>query len=87
MIFWKNFSEEMIEDFKDKGYNFYHIAEMHIMIIASKMDMIYDFYTKHNMHAVELRLNAMINRNKSLINKFDCNWRHPWNRKFENYRV
>ena len=49
--------------------------------------MTYDFYMKHNMPPVEWKLNAMINRNKSLTNKFDRNWRHPLNRKFESYRV
>ena len=29
----------------------------------------------------------MIKKNKSSINKFDRNWRHPSNRKFESYRV
>ena len=74
-------------DFKDKGYNFSHIAEMQIVTIANKMDMSYDFYIKHNMHATEWKLNAMINKNKSSINKFPRNWRYPLNRKFESYHV
>ena len=60
---------------------------MHIITIANKMDMSYDFYIKRNMCALECKLNAMINKNKSLINKFDRTWRHPLNRKFESYRV
>ena len=51
------------------------------------MDMAYDFFIKHNMYAVEWKLNATINENKILKNKFDRKWRHPLNRKFENYRV
>ena len=78
---------KVIDDFKDKGYNFNHIAEMHIITVAEKMDMSYDFHIEHNMCALEWKLNAMINKNKSLLNKFDRNWRHPWNRKFESYRV
>ena len=39
------------------------------------------------MRAVERKLNAIINKNKNLINKFKRNWRHPLNRKFESYRV
>ena len=39
------------------------------------------------MCALEWKLNAMINKNKSLINKFSRNWRHPLNRKFESYRI
>ena len=57
---------------------------MHIITIANKW---YDFYFKHNMHAVEWKLNAMINKNKCLINNFHRNWRHPLNTKFENYRI
>ena len=72
---------------KNKGYNFNHIAELHFITIANKLDMSYDLYIKHKMHAVEWKLNAMITKNKSLINKFDPNWRHPLNRKFESYRV
>ena len=60
---------------------------MHIITIASKLDKSNDFYLKHNMSALEWKLNAMINKNKSLINKFPRNWRHPLYRKFECYRV
>ena len=86
MISWKNFLEKVIEVFKDKGYNFNHIPEMHIMTIANKLDMAYDFYIEHNMHAVEWKLTAMINKNKKLT-KFIRNWRHLLNRKLESYRV
>ena len=55
--------------------------------IANKLDLSYDFNVKHNMCSLEWNLNAMINRNKNLINKFDRKWRHPLNRKFESYRV
>ena len=51
------------------------------------MDMSYDFYIKHKMHAVERKLIAMINKNKKLINNFDRTWRQPFNRKIESYRV
>ena len=84
---WKNFSEKVIDYFKDKGYTFNHIAEMHILTKTNKMDMSYDFYIKHNMCAPEWKLNGMINKNKSLINKFDRNWRHLLNGKVESYRV
>ena len=86
MIPWKKILEKVIDDFKDKGYIFNHIAEMHIITIAHKMDMSYDFYIKHNMHAVEWEIYAVINKNKNLFNKFRRSWRHPYNRKFESYR-
>ena len=60
---------------------------MHITRTANKLDMSYDFNIKHNMHAVERKLNAKINKNKSLINEFNRIRRHPLNRKFESYRV
>ena len=44
MIPWKNFLEKVIDDFKDKGYTFHHIAEMHFITIAHKMEMSYDFF-------------------------------------------
>ena len=84
---WKNYLMRVIDDFKDKGYTFNHIAEMHIITIANKIDMSYDFYIRNNMHADEWKKNAMINKNKSLINNFDPTGRHPLNRKFESYRV
>ena len=86
-ISWLKFPEEVIDDFKNKGYNFNQIEEMNIITIAAKMDTSYDFYFKHNMLAVEWKLNAMINKNKILISKFNRNWRHPSKRKFEIYRV
>ena len=44
--------------------------------------MSYDFFIRHNMHAVEWKLNAMNNKKKGLINKLDSNWRHPLIKKF-----
>ena len=37
MIPWKIFLMEVIDDFKDKGYNFSHIAEMHIITIMKSI--------------------------------------------------
>ena len=36
MITWKDFLMKLIDDFKDKGYDFNHIAEMHIITIVKK---------------------------------------------------
>ena len=87
LITWKNFLEKVIDDFKDKGYNFNQIAEMQIMTTANKLDMSYDFYIKHNMHAVERSLNALINKHKTLNNKLDRYWRHPFSRKLKSRHV
>ena len=43
MISWKIVSMKVIDVFKEKGYTFSHIAEMHIIPIAHEMDMSYDF--------------------------------------------
>ena len=59
---------------------------MYIITLAHKRDMTYDFFLKHNMPAIEWKLNAMINKVNTLINKFPQNWRHPNNRKFDCYR-
>ena len=49
MISWKNVLEKVIGDIKDKRYAFNHIAELHNIAMAIKMDMSYDFCIKHNM--------------------------------------
>ena len=77
----------MIDDFEDKRYNNNQIAERHIITIANKMDKWYDFYIKHSMHAVDWKVNAKLNKNKSLISKFNHIWRHSLSRKFECYRA
>ena len=59
---------------------------MKIITLSNKVDMTYDFNIKHKMHTVEWKFNAIINKNKSLINKFNETWRRPLNRKFRNYR-
>ena len=87
MITWKNFLENVIDDFKYEGYTSNHIAELHIITTANKLDMSYDFYIRHIMCALEWKLDAMIKKNKSLINKLDQNWRHPLKKNFESYRV
>ena len=70
-----------------KGYKFNHIAEMNTITIANKLDLSDDFYNRHNMHAVERKLNALKNRNNGLFNKSNRNWRHLFSRKFESFRA
>ena len=76
-----NYIRDMIE-----GCDFSHIAKMDIITLAHKRDMTYDFYLKNNMSAFEWKLNAMINKDRNLINKFPKTWRHPINTKFDRYR-
>ena len=80
-ISWSNYIREAIE-----GCDFNHIAEMDIKTLAHKRDMTYDFYLKHNMSALEWKLNSKINKDKNLINMFPIPWRHPINNKFNRYR-
>ena len=47
-----NYIREAIE-----GYDFNHIARMDIITLANKRDMTYDFYLKHNMPAIEWKVN------------------------------
>ena len=35
---------------------------MNIITITNRSDMSYDFYIRHNMHAVEWKLNALIKK-------------------------
>ena len=85
-ISWSNYLREAIDSFKTEGYVFKQIAEMDIITLAHKRDMTYDFYVKHNMRAFERKLNAMINKDKNLINKVSRIWTHPINTKFDCYR-
>ena len=87
MIFWQNFLRKIINDFKNKGYDFNHIEDLNNITISNKKDTSYDFYINFNMHAVEWKLNSMKTSNKKLFKKNDRNWRQPLNRKFESYRV
>ena len=73
MISWKIFVEKVYNNLKIEWYDFSHISQMNIIIVCNKMDMTYDFYMKHNMPAVEWKLNGMINKNKSLINSLNTN--------------
>ena len=75
-VSWSNYLRDVITNLKEEGYDFSHLAEMDIITLAHKRDMTYDFYLKYNMSAFERKLNAMINKDKNLINKFSKKWRH-----------
>ena len=66
-----NYIGEAIE-----GCDFSQIAEMDIITLVHE----------HNMSAFEWKINQLINKDKKLINKFPCDWRHPINNKFNCYR-
>ena len=85
-VSWSNNLRDVISNLKAEGYDFSNIAEMDIITLANKRDMTYDHYLKNSMSAFEWKLNAMINKDKNLINKFPKNWRHPFNTKFDRYR-
>ena len=83
---WSNNLREAIDSLKEEGYDFNRIAEMDIITLDHKRDMTNDFYIKHNMPAFECNLDAIINKDKNLIDKFPRIWRHPINMKFNCYR-
>ena len=85
-VSWSNYLREAIDSFKKEEYHFDDIAEMDVKSLAHKRDMTYDFCLKHIISAFEWKLNAMINRDKNLINKLPKNWSHPNNTKFNKYR-
>ena len=82
-VSWANYLREAIDKLKEEGYDFNYIAVMDIITIAHKRDMTYDFYWKHHMSAFEWKLNAMINKDKSLIINFPQRWRHPINTRID----
>ena len=45
--------QDVIDDFKNNGYNFSHIEKMNIITISNKTDTSYDFYIEQNMNMVE----------------------------------
>ena len=85
-ISWSNYLREAIDSLKTEGYDFNQIAEMDIITLAHKRDMTYDFYLKHKTSAFERKLNAMINKDKTLINHFPQNWWLPIKTKIESSR-
>ena len=87
MVSWKFFAENKINNLKNDGFDFSHISEMNIIIVCNKMDMTYDFYMKHNLPAIEWKLNQLFHKDKNLINKLPREWIHPLNRKYKSYRV
>ena len=60
---------------------------MNIIAIANKMDMSYDFYFKHNIHAVERKLIMLINKDKTLLSKLNRPWRHSLIKEYNIIRV
>ena len=87
MVSWKKFVEKVISNFKNERFDFSHISQLNIIIVCNKMDMTDDFYIKHNMHAVEWKLNQKFNKDKNLMNKLPVIWVHLLNRKYEIYRL
>ena len=83
MFLAKFFSVKLIHSFENRGHNFNRLAEMNNITIANKLDMSYDFSIRLNMHALEWKLNALINKSKSFINKLNRKCRNLLIRKFE----
>ena len=82
ICFGQSFLEDAIKDFTIEGNNLIHVAELNNITIANKLDMSYGSYIKHNLHAVERKLNAKINKNEGLVKRLDCGKRQPIINKF-----
>ena len=63
------------------------LSQMNIITVCNKMHMTYDYYIKHNMPAIEWKINQLINKDKKLINKMPVSWIHPLNRKYKCHRI
>ena len=87
MVSWKVFAETIFNNFENEEFDFSHISQMNITVIAYKMDMIFDFYMQHNMHMIEWQLDKLFKKDKSLIYKFPQNLTHPLNRKCQSSRI
>ena len=84
---WEKLLKIVIKGFSHKGYIFIHIAEMKIIRLANKIDISYDFYIKHIVYAVEWKIIIVINKNKTLTNKINRNWKCPLARKFNHVPI
>ena len=81
MIFRENLLVDVINDFNKKRYTFDGIVELYIITIANKMDMSYEFYIKHKMHAVAGKLIMIVAKNPHLMKSLNRYINHPQNRK------
>ena len=81
-ISWRKFLDKVINDFNSKGYAYNHIVELNIITLANKMNMLYDFYINHIIHAVERKINMIIARNPNLIKSSNRFHNHPIKRKY-----
>ena len=60
---------------------------MNIITTGKKLDKSYNFYMKHNTHAVELKVNKILHKSPSLIIKLNRRSRHPSIRKLDYVRI
>ena len=58
--------KEAIDSLKTEGYDFKQIDEVDIITLARKRDMTYGSYLKHNMSALEWKLNQIFIKDKTV---------------------
>ena len=75
-----------IDYFIDKGHEFAHIDEMNITTVNDKMCMTYDYYIKHPMSAIDLKLNMIFSKIPHLIKSIYRSHIHPVIRKYSQLR-
>ena len=87
MFSWKILVEKAINNFIKDGYIFSHISKINCTLICNERNMTYKHYLQQPKSMLEWEINAIVNRNKKLINIFPPLWIHPLNRRFQNYRI
>ena len=75
-----------IDDFIEKGHIFSHIDEMNTTTVNDEMYMTYNYYIKHPMPAVGLKLNMIFSKNPNLIKSPYRSHIHPLIRKHSHIR-
>ena len=55
---------------------------MDIFTIVDKRDRTYQFYMKHIMSSLQWLIKKKLDKDKTLVNHFLQDWRHPINRKY-----
>ena len=86
LINLKRYLLYQIDNFMEKRHIFSHFDEMNITTVNDKMYMTYDYYIKHPMSAVLLKLNMNVSKNANLIKSLNRSHIHPLIRKFSHIR-
>ena len=82
LINLKRYLVYQIDKFIEKEHLFSYIDEMNITTVKDKIYMAYDYYIKHPMSAVELKLNMINSKIPNIMKSLNRSHIHPLIRKY-----